>query len=989
MEMTVSTKRSSIKDDKDGNETLSFHAVRDRRPETLHLSHDAIFKTAQLELKNSNELRKCHISLEEVRDYVNLTEDLISSAIPDIHPDHHAQAIKAARSRLSKLKDGLTALYDKLTPESVPCLHKVAFYVHNSIPTTSWRIDTPDDRNKGLVATLTLITPTGTLSIHNVYNRNLTIDVDLLVDYIKNFKGDAILLGDFNLHHPLWSGEGRGNVTSQSNLFASRIVEMGLELQTKRGKPPEPKSPVNISKDLTEDELLAILKDIKTGKSTGEDEIPNEAIRLGQEALFPYLLDGFRACIRLRTHPECFKKAIIVMIAKPGKDPNHPNSYRPITLLSHIGKLYEKIIANKITRAIRENPDMLPPTQFGGKSTTEALLYMINVIHDAWYSPHDKVVTILSLDMSGAFDNVLRDKVLEEMARVGLPAWIIETVASFLSDRDAKMRMPGIVSDEFELNTGIPQGSPLSPILFLIFAAPLLNDLGSHLGMQKIFTNEGRECWVDLYAFAFVDDIYFIAVSNSYQLNCEGITRLHTELIDIAQRLRATFGAPKYHTMHMHSPFGKKRHNNEIPEIPGVTELPQPVLTILGVEVDCQLTWKAHIDKIIEKCKYRKQQMMRISGATWGPKLHSMRLYYLTVIRPVITYGCGAWLVKPLQSEDLPKGVLTAKQLESLQSLQGDILRHVSGCHGKTARIFIEKDLFIQDILVVLYTQACLQRVKSMSGTDLRWRLALNSKYNPTKHTSPTHILNLECNDLILEACKSYAKDAALRCKVGNSGPYDQAVERITNRATRVDIVSNYLKRQATKECEELWNAYVDDRIQSLEARGGNRKTLPPAIIDEPWSKRSLGYYDGLTRAQSSMLLQCRSEFIGLISHLYTIKLSESPACPCGGGRQTPFHCFIQCRNLDNARELLQEKLGYTNYKDLLTVDGKIAAQWAIAYFDIEQYDPVRAKSTCFPVDPNFFSERANSNNLLQVSTLAQQRAYLDSSTSDPTEKFY
>ncbi|PTD06372.1 RNA-directed DNA polymerase from mobile element jockey [Fusarium culmorum] len=765
--------------------------------ETLHLSHDAIIKTGQLGLKNSNELRKCHRFLEEVRDYVNLTEELISSAIPDIHPDDHAQAIKAARILTMPAQSGF--LHPQFNPN---------YFMENRHP---------EDRNKGLVATLTLTTLTGTLSIHNVYNRNLTIDVDLLADYIENFKGDAILPGDFNLHHPLWSGEGRGNVTSQSELFADRIVGMGLELQTKRGEitwsnsqdtekrsstidhtfaspklcpliqsckplavagfqsdhrpiqtvvrkyveqdirikicydradqdkfkncleqhlslinnslateddinqyfvdiitkvntatkqcvptktcgfrisqkakevnsklqnlsqtieamkqregstyitsqikqlqreksrlyneiwrglterklgttkglfhmaglakrisqpipqtqvptlksdteiaydadtkvelmkktkfrdmyedfstrrtspppqPPEPKSPVPISEDLTEEELRAILKDIKTGKSTGEDEIPNEAIRLGQKALFPYLLSGFRVCIRLRTHPDCFKKAIIVMIVKTGKDPNHPDSYRPITLLSHIGKFYEKIIANKITRAIRKGPDMLPPTQFGGKSTTEALLYMINVIHDAWFSTRDKVVTILSLDMSGAFDNVLRQKVLEEMARIGLPAWIVETVASFLSNRDAKMRMPGIVSDEFELNTGIPQGSPLSPILFLIFAAPLLNDLGSHLGMQKICTNEGKDSWVDLYAFAFVDDIYFIAVSHSYLVNCEGITLLHTKLIDIAQRLCATFGAPKYHIMHMQSPYERKRHNNEMPNIPGLT----------------------------------------------------------------------------------------------------------------------------------------------------------------------------------------------------------------------------------------------------------------------------------------------------------------------------------------------------------------------------------------------------------------------------------
>ncbi|PTD06371.1 hypothetical protein FCULG_00011817 [Fusarium culmorum] len=82
-----------------------------------------------------------------------------------------------------------------------------------------------------------------------------------------------------------------------------------------------------------------------------------------------------------------------------------------------------------------------------------------------------------------------------------------------------------------------------------------------------------------------------------------------------------------------------------------------------------------------------------------------MRLYYLTVIRPVITYGCGAWLVKPLESQGA-KLVVKNKELKRLQSLQGDFLWLVSGCHKNTARIFVEKDLFIQDILVVLHSVA-------------------------------------------------------------------------------------------------------------------------------------------------------------------------------------------------------------------------------------------------------------------------------------------
>jgi hypothetical protein len=198
-----------------------------------------------------------------------------------------------------------------------------------------------------------------------------------------------------------------------------------------------------------------------------------------------------------------------------------------------------------------------------------------------------------------------------------------------------------IKSGTFELNTGIPQGSPLSPILFLLFTAPLLKNL--EVSLQHVIIK--GKTWaqpVKLYAFSFVDDVYYIAVSRSYEINCAGISLLHHSMQ----------GTAKYHVMHLRRPVPGRRNNDkvfsdQIPDIPGFTEAPQKTLTILSVVVDDQLTWEAHIDCIVDKFRHRMRYLKRISGATWGPNLLAVRQYFLTVIRPVVTYACGAWFMKP------------------------------------------------------------------------------------------------------------------------------------------------------------------------------------------------------------------------------------------------------------------------------------------------------------------------------------------------------
>jgi hypothetical protein len=104
-------------------------------------------------------------------------------------------------------------------------------------------------------------------------------------------------------------------------------------------------------------------------------------------------------------------------------------------------------------------------------------------------------------------------------------------------------------------------------------------------------------------------------------------------------------------------------------------------------------------------------------------------------------------------------------------------------------------------------------------------------------------------------------------------GAVSAADERFNDPEKRLEVISDWIKKKATKDSHVRWNNYVDSRIKTTEQRNLPVKTLPPALTEEEWGRRTLRYYAKMTRAQSAMLLQCRTEFIGLKSHLTNIKI--------------------------------------------------------------------------------------------------------------------
>ncbi|KAF5601665.1 uncharacterized protein FSUBG_8030 [Fusarium subglutinans] len=798
-----------------------------------------------------------------------------------------------------------------------------------------------------------------------------------------------------------------------------------------RPRPADSRPELCMSQDLDDEHLRLIISKLQRHKAPGPDLIPNEAIQLGGDVLRSRLLRLFRSCLLHSHYPSPFKDSILVMVRKTGRPLADPKSWRPIALLSSFGKILDRIFGDKMLEVLRAHPELLSSHQFGGRSTTEALQYLLTIIYNTWTFHPGDVVTIFGLDMSSAFDSVLRDRLLQNLVDKGFPPWYVTIVRSMLSDRTATMRMPGIVSPSFRSNSGIPQGSPSSSLLFSIFSNPLLEETCT--GLQKVEVN-GQSHWVYLYAFAFVDDIYLVAVSKSYEINCKGIEKLHSSVQAVAAGLKVVFGPHKYNLMHIIGPQRDQPDTDFRPQIPGFDGSPEPELRILGVKVDQRLSWQCHIDDIVKKVRKRLGYLSIISKRTTGPTLQTMRLYYLTMIRPVITYACGAWFLRQRGGD---KGDCSVKyglnddQIKQLVSLNKECLTKLSGAVLDTASEMMEKDLFVENIVTVLHSQASQQRVKSLFSYDIRWRFIARDLWKksrapakkksrkatenkalaqaledvatgkmpsdketglaPTKKTSrkaprgkktPYQILDAEARK-IYEAAKRGHDDRARASP--NPNEVDKAKERWADYKKRSGIIKAWVKNMDTKECEARWKAYVQQRKDKVVSGGRNPKDLRlPVALTEDWGRKNLEYYSGLTRAQSTMLFACRTERIGLRKYLHDCRIPgfEFPTCPCGRSRETVFHLLVECPRLREARIGLFQQVGHNDFTTLLTKDAKVAAEWAISYFDLAMFDSVRKRSSRFPVFPHLISPRPEGFLHTLSASLAARRQTRTSRTS-------
>ena len=176
-------------------------------------------------------------------------------------------------------------------------------------------------------------------------------------------------------------------------------------------------------------------------------------------------------CLASGYFPTKFKEAIITLTPKQGKNPAVPLNYRPISLLEVPGKILEKIINNRLRNHL-ETTNRANCRQFGfrkGKSTTTAIALACENIARAAVSGRQCNLTLR--DVAKAFDKVWHDGLKYKILQLGLPANIEKLLCKFLDGRNARLRVGQHTGETFPLMSGVPQGSVLSPTLYIIYTS--------------------------------------------------------------------------------------------------------------------------------------------------------------------------------------------------------------------------------------------------------------------------------------------------------------------------------------------------------------------------------------------------------------------------------------------------------------------------------------------------------------------------------------
>lgn len=366
---------------------------------------------------------------------------------------------------------------------------------------------------------------------------------------------------------------------------------------------------------------------LKNAKAPGIDGITAVLLKRLPQAATTQLATLFNRCLTIGHWPAAFKTALIVAIPKKGKDSRAPNGYRPISLLPIVGKVFERILADRLS-AHCEIRNIFPKFQFGFRGGHAADLQAAKMGATLQHNKNrGKNSAVLAFDISNAFPSVWPDGLSHKMAKLGFPKYLTRIIASFLVDRNMVVRAFGRRSTPRSLESGVPQGSCLSPVLYNIFTS----DTPTARGID---------------VFQFADDTAAVAASPQKEAPVRKLQKYAAKLSRYCRRWHLKLCSPKTQFVY----FPKKWHVNRMPmsqpEVDGVMVERKPTMSYLGVTYDAKLTFRTHIEGLKSKVNAKLHTLLSV---VLGPALN--RRFRLRLIRcvlwPTLMYAAATWGLAP------------------------------------------------------------------------------------------------------------------------------------------------------------------------------------------------------------------------------------------------------------------------------------------------------------------------------------------------------
>ena len=367
------------------------------------------------------------------------------------------------------------------------------------------------------------------------------------------------------------------------------------------------------------DELLKSL-DKSHDTAVGPDQIHYQIIKHLPKPTKECLLHIFNTIWESGNFPPSWSQATIIPIPKPGKDHSDPNNYRPIALTSCVCKTMERMINERLIWFLETN-NVITDIQCGfrkNRSTVDQLVRLETYIRDAFVNK-EHVVSIF-FDLEKAYDTTWKYGILKDLHNIGLKGHLPNFIKNFLSNRNFNVRVGSTLSDNFEQEMGVPQGSILSVTLFSI----KINSLA------EVLKNE-------FHGSLYVDDFTLCYKSKNMNSIERKLQLCLNKIQNWADVNGFKFSKTKTACVHFCS---KRKHDDPKLQLDGNPIKVVKEFKYLGVIFDNKLSFIPHIAMLKEKCFKALDIIKVVANTKWGADKNTLLHLYRSLIRSKLDYGC-------------------------------------------------------------------------------------------------------------------------------------------------------------------------------------------------------------------------------------------------------------------------------------------------------------------------------------------------------------
>lgn len=380
------------------------------------------------------------------------------------------------------------------------------------------------------------------------------------------------------------------------------------------------------------EEVSYIINSRANKKSTGSDNMPFSVIKKFDSRIILFLTIFFNHLLAISYFPRCWQYAIITPIPKPGKDASLIENWRPISMLCCISKIFERILAIRLNK--HRDSLQLFQNQFGflgGHSTNHALARLQADINEGLND--NKITTIVALDLKAAFDTIWHDGLVHKLLSLNFPIYIIKIIKSMLSFRRFAVRLNGHLSKILKMGAGVPQGSVLGPLLFILY----VHDIPLHNSINITQFADDTTLHVvhkDPAQIQNLLNIYLVKISKFFKNWKLVVNKEKTELIHIMGCVRDTNLRLRKLVRNM-----KICLNGHL--LPVKNEI-----RLLGMQLQTNNKFTKHIQIRLTKAKKAKFHLSRIfknSKIDTKIKTNMYKIY----IRSILMYASPVWVRQP------------------------------------------------------------------------------------------------------------------------------------------------------------------------------------------------------------------------------------------------------------------------------------------------------------------------------------------------------